>query len=223
MKVLKYQIWHVMAILILLFGIKQMVLFDEAIFNGSFWGLHTKEWFIIAVAIPIIHQIYVVLCWRFELYYKALTKLFGKKAFKMYQIGFFILFVGRFLLLIVLALSNKNTISLNPIGKYSLLAVFTLVGLYAFYSVKTYFGLDRAAGLDHFDKSVSKLPFVKKGIFKYTENGMYKYAFLIFYIPGLVYESKAALLVALYSHIYIWVHYFCTELPDIKVIYKSNY
>lgn len=87
--------------------------------------------------------------------------------------------------------------------------------------------MERAAGKDHFDPSIAKLPFVKKGIFRYTNNGMYIYAFLIFYLPAILYQSGAALLVAIFSHIYIWVHYYCTELPDIKKIYspypnKSN-
>jgi len=85
-----------------------------------------------------------------------------------------------------------------------------------------FFGTDRAAGLDHFDKSISELPYVKKGIYKYTNNGMYLYAFFIVYLPGLLLFSKAALLIAIYSHIYIWVHYFFTESLDMKVIYKAQ-
>ena len=29
----------------------------------------------------------------------------------------------------------------------------------------------------------------------------------------------AALVVAMFSHAYIWVHYFCTERPELRVIY----
>ena len=31
-----------------------------------------------------------------------------------------------------------------------------------------------------------------------------------------------ALVVALFSHAYIWVHYFCTDRPDMKLIYGSE-
>jgi hypothetical protein len=31
--------------------------------------------------------------------------------------------------------------------------------------------------------------------------------------------SWAALVVAIFSHAYIWVHYFCTERLDLKLIY----
>jgi len=50
---------------------------------------------------------------------------------------------------------------------------------------------------------------------------MYIFGFFILWIPGLLLLSKAALLVALFNHIYIWVHYYFTELPDIKVIYGN--
>ena len=60
---------------------------------------------------------------------------------------------------------------------------------------------------------------MKKGIFRYTDNGMYIYGLMILYLPGLLLLSKAAMVVALFNHIYIWVHYYCTERPDMKVIY----
>ena len=40
--------------------------------------------------------------------------------------------------------------------------------------------------------------------------------------PGLYASSQAALLAAAFNHAYIWVHYFCTELPDMKRIYGDQ-
>jgi hypothetical protein len=94
------------------------------------------------------------------------------------------------------------------------------LALYLFYSVKKYFSFDRAFGIDHFVKGYNE-PFVKKGIFRYTDNGMYIFGFLVLYIPALLLFSKAALLVAVFNHIYIWAHYFFTEKPDMKIIYKN--
>ncbi len=95
--------------------------------------------------------------------------------------------------------------------------------IYLFYSVEKYFGLDRACGMDHFYPEIAKdEPFVKQGIFKYTTNGMYKYGFLVLWIPGILLQSKAAIFIALYSHIYIWIHYYTTELPDIRIIYGER-
>ena len=86
-------------------------------------------------------------------------------------------------------------------------------------SVKRYFGFKRAFGVDHFDPSYRSVPFVKKGIFRFTGNGMYTFGFFLLWIPGLWYASISALCVALFNHLYIWVHYYSTELPDIKRIY----
>ena len=87
------------------------------------------------------------------------------------------------------------------------------------YSVVHYFGMDRAYGIDHFDPAYRDKPFVKQGMFKYTDNAMYKFGFLILWSIALFTLSKAALLAAAFNHLYIWVHFYFTELPDIRQIY----
>jgi protein-S-isoprenylcysteine O-methyltransferase Ste14 len=90
------------------------------------------------------------------------------------------------------------------------------------YSVFHYFGVDRAYGEDHFKTAKYRnKSFVKQGMFKYTDNAMYKFGFLILWAIALVFLSKAALLAAAFNHLYIWVHFYFTELPDIKHIYGS--
>lgn len=220
MKVFEKQGWHLIILLLFLVGIQRLVQNNLEFLKGSLWGYSTKNWCIMAISIPILHQVYVLFCWRLELHYKLLTKKIGKNVFNLYLVGFFILFVSRMIFLWLLAISNRSTFRLNKIILIVAFAAMTLLVVYAFYSVKKYFGFKRAAGLDHFDPSIAELPFVKEGIFKHTKNGMYKYAFLAFYLPGLLMQSKLALLVAVFSHLYIWVHYYCTELPDIKRIYS---
>ncbi len=221
MKIFERQIWHISILLLLIAGILIFVQLNKVMLSGSLWNIQTSTWLIVAVAIPIIHQVYVLLCWRLELHYRLLSRKIGPKAFRIYTVGFFIPFIGRMLSIIILAVSNKDTFHLDPFLRYSISGFITIIAIYAFYSVKKYFGMDRAAGKDHFDSDIAKLPFVKKGIFRYTNNGMYLYAFLIIYLPAILYQSGAALLVAIFSHIYIWVHYYCTELPDIKKIYNN--
>ena len=199
--------------------------YDKTVLDGEFLNIRTKSWLIISVLSPIIHQIYVVICWRTELYYKGLSKAFGSidNAFLGYKIGFAVLILSRLISIIILAFSNKETLDdVNSNIINATLLIITLPAIYLFYSVRKYFGIDRAFGLDHFvPDEIKKIPFVKKGIFKYTSNGMYIYGFLILWIPGLILMSKAALLIALFNHLYIWVHYYFTELPDIKTIYKD--
>jgi hypothetical protein len=131
--------------------------------------------------------------------------------------------MARPLSIILVALSNRDTLGLNPVVTFTLAVVLLIPWGYLEYSVRQYFGWDRAMGKDHFDIAYRTLPFVRQGMFRYTRNGMYTFGFLILWIIALVFLSQAALLVALFTHLYIWVHYYCTELPDMHTIYgKKN-
>ncbi|MBT8326637.1 MAG: hypothetical protein KJP21_02875, partial [Bacteroidia bacterium] len=153
----------------------------------------------------------------------SLSKAFGDKGFKLFKFGFAFLILSRPVTITLLAISNATTMHLNPTFAYIISAILFIPAAYLFYSVKKYFGMDKAFGIDHFKPNeMENEPFVKKGIFKYTSNGMYVYGFFILWIPGFLFLSKAALLVALFNHIYIWVHYYFTELPDIKTIYADK-
>jgi protein-S-isoprenylcysteine O-methyltransferase Ste14 len=166
-----------------------------------------------------MHQIYVWFCWRTQLHYSLITRLFGRSGFTYYSIIFAILAISRFIAVLFLAISNKNSFNVNPIVSYGLSLVFGLLVLYVLYSIVRYFTFRRALGVDHFDVSYRNAGLVTKGIFRFTRNPMYIFALLILWIPGLLLSSEAALTVALFSHIYIWIHYFCTEKPDMKQIY----
>jgi len=48
---------------------------------------------------------------------------------------------------------------------------------------------------------------------------MYVFAFLLFWALGVGCDSSAALLVAAFSHAYIWVHFHATEKPDMRFLY----
>jgi len=223
MKIWKYQFWHILILAILLLALNFLYKTTSGFLEGSLWNISTKSWFVAAVLLPIIHQFYVLIFWRSELYYKSISKLFGKNGFKIYKIGFAILILSRPVLITLLAIANAATININPVFTYLLSIILLIPAIYLFYSVRTYFGIDRAMGIDHFHpEKYRNKPFVKKGIFKYTGNGMYIYGFFILWIPGILLQSKAALLLALFNHIYIWVHYYFTELPDIKIIYNKT-
>jgi hypothetical protein len=222
MKIFKHQQWHFLILFALLAGIYFYAQTDTDIFKGELWGWSTSTWLLFAILSPILHHIYVFVFWRWELYYKGMTNTFGEKGFKLFKVGFAILILSRLVTIILLAFSNANSLQANHIVIYTLAAILFIPAAYLFYSIRKYFGFDRAFGIDHFEpKKYKNVPFVKKGIFKYTSNGMYIYGFFILWIPGLLLFSKAALLVALFNHIYIWVHYYFTELPDIKEIYKA--
>lgn len=221
-KIFKYQFWHLLILVALLVVIGIVATSSPDVLLGSFWNLSTRFWFWLAIAVPIIHQIYVLLIWRFELYQRTFSKRFGvSKAFRIYSAGFSFLFVSRLIVIIFLSLSSKNTLSIDPAIPYGLIILITPVVIYLFYSVKKFFTIERAYGIDHFDENYNE-PYVKQGIFKYTDNGMYVFGLMVLYLPGLLLFSKAAILVALFNHAYIWVHYYFTERPDMIEIYGKT-
>lgn len=175
--------------------------------------------FWIAVAIPVAHQLFVWLTWRLELRSSTTSKTIG---FGGYLAGFFLLFIGRFISLLVLAWLDRGSLKLHALPMAFATTLLALFGGYALYSVKRYFGMIRAAGADHFDLRYRDMPLVKEGIFRFTDNGMYIYAFLLFWAIAVGFNSSAAFGVAAYSHAYIWVHFFATEKPDMAYLYTAD-
>jgi hypothetical protein len=212
---------HYILLIVLLLGV--YFLATGGVLSGQLWGVSTQTWLWIAVAIPVLHQIVVALLWRAELYHHKMTEWFGDKAFLIYKVLFTILFVGRPITLILLGISNANTLNLNPVISYPIAIILFILFAYTMYSVVHYFGMDRAYGIDHFNPSIYKdKPFVKQGMFKYTNNAMYKFGFLGLWVIGFAFLSKAVLLAAAFNHLYIWVHFYFTELPDIQHIYGNS-
>lgn len=172
-----------------------------------------------AVAFPVAHQVYVWLAWRLELASGWTSKAVG---FGGYVAIFFVLFGGRFVSLIALGWLDRGSLQLPPGARVAIAALLLVPGIYAMYSVARYFGMARAAGADHFDPRVRDLPPVREGIFRFTANGMYFYAFLLFWAISILLDSSAALVVAGFSHAYIWVHFHATEKPDMAFLYGSS-
>lgn len=209
---------HLGLLAVLLAAVGIVVSRFGAAIEGSLWGVSTSAWFWIAVGSAIAHQGYTWLAWRLQLHAGAFTRAFGKAGFRAYRFVFGILGVSR-LLIIPLAVANRGSLELPGVLQWGVSGVFLLLSGYLFYSVIRYFGINRAAGLDHFDLEAQHWPLVEKGIFRFTSNGMYAFGFLAVWIPGLALESAAALLAAAFQHAYIWVHYVCTEKPDMERIY----
>jgi phospholipid methyltransferase len=174
-----------------------------------FWG---------AVAAPVVHQIYVWLSWRLELRRAAISKTIG---FRGYVVIFFVLFSGRFISLLALAWADRGSLNLSILLVAIVTMLLAVPGIYAMYSVNRYFGMARAAGADHFDSKYRNMPLVEKGIFRFTNNGMYLYAFLLFWAIAVGFNSSAALAVAAFSHVYIGVHFYATEKPDMDLLYNA--
>lgn len=222
MKLIFEKQWlHAFALVLLLFGARQAFTL-EGMSSGDFCGIGTSQWFWAAIGFAVAHQVFVWFCWRIQLYGRWLDNAFGKLSFPAYASVFFMLGSFRVAAVFALAISNRDTL-LMDIAILRMLAVILLIpAIYLLYSVIRYFGFTRALGADHFDEKYRMLPLVRRGIFRFTDNGMYTYGFLFLWAIALWYASTAALCAALFNHLYIWVHYFATELPDMKRIYGDT-
>lgn len=190
--------------------------------QGELFGLGTPFWLWLGVAIAVVHQVYVWLIWRLELHNKAISPMFGGRGFRAYTVGFAILGIARIIAVFFIAYANRDTFVL-PVELARVLAIImALPAIYLFYSVRRYFTFDRAFGDDHFDPAARERPFETRGIFKYTSNGMYVYGFFLLWAAALWFNSTAGLIVALFNHAYVWVHYFATERPDFRHIYSDQ-
>ncbi len=212
----RHQIWNLGGTIILLYMGTQLVDLDNNI--NTFLGISALNWFMIAMTIPLIHQTYVWVCWRSEICWKSISNTIG---FKGYVIIFFILIISR-LSAIVLCFVDYGSLYKPGLLAWILSIILFIPGVYTMYSVKKYFGFLRAAGADHFDLKYKDMPFERRGIFKWTPNAMYVFAIGIPFAFAVATGSQSMFVVAIYTYISIWLHYFCTEKVDFKVIYKVN-
>ncbi len=221
MKILYKQGYHLLSA-VLLAGLVWAGARGNAL-TGSFGGVSTGTWLVLAVLFPIMHQVYVVVCWRGELYYSWLSKALGEKAFTAWGVGFMILFLARPLTVLALGISNQGSLPIPPWLNFPLITICLGVTAYMAYSFLKYFGVERALGMDHFNpQAFIGQPLIREGIFAWSSNAMYTFAFLALWTIGLIFQSKAALLAAGFNHLFVWAHYFFTEYPDMQVIYGED-
>jgi hypothetical protein len=220
-KILEKQGWHLLAASLL--AALVWLAAREMDLSGTALGLSTGAWLALSVALPILHQFYVVLLWRGEYYFQWLSSRFGEHAFRVWAAGFMILFLSRPITILALGVADRGSQPIAPWLNLILIGLSAFVTIYMAYSFVKFFGAKRALGMDHFQPDIYRdLPFVREGIFRWSSNAMYTFAFLALWMIGLIFQSRAALLGALFNHLYIWAHYYFTELPDMRAIYGGS-
>ncbi len=188
--------------------------------NGSTWlGIPDTTWFSAAILVVTIHQITGWFVFRTQLIFSLFSRLFGKYDMAVWGSIFFPLFLLRPLLTLALGLADAGSLSSFRGLQVALGVILLAPVIYTGWSIEKYFGIPRALGGDHFRQHYREMPLVREGVFKYSTNAMYTFAFLLFWAIALLTGSRAALAVALFQHAYIWVHMYCTEDPDMRVIY----
>ncbi len=220
-RIFKYQGYH-----LLLYVVIGAVLYSAITQfpdgHRKIWGLSAREMVLLSWIFAALHQGWIVFFWRTELYLGKISAWFGRGGFLIFRIGFVIFASCRLLLLIPISLATAQTASIPRGVSVALIVVTTPFILWGLYSVFVYFGATRAFGADHFDPAYSDSTLEKRGIFKYIPNSMYTVVLLLIYHPGLFWHSWPGLIAAAAHHALVWVHYFCTEKPDMKEIYGKT-
>ncbi len=152
MKIFERQLEHIISLLVLVFGV-YWASGAEGILTGSLFGMDTAFWFWLAITIPIVHQIFVLIIWRAELYYSTITRTFGGRGFTYNSVVFMILLVARPITITFLASSNQGSSHTNLRILHLITLVLLVPILYLLYSLVKYFGVKRALGIDHFEAS----------------------------------------------------------------------
>ena len=184
-----------------------------------FLGLSATCWARTSIALALAHQITVAIVFRLQLHKNLMTRLFGGRDMQIWAMIFMPLLLARPLTLI--ATGWADTV---PITDYRTLEIILGLALlvpafWAMHSTVVHFTLPRALSGDHFRDSFLAMPKVDKGVFKYTDNGMYGVVFLGLWGIALLFGSWNALVLAAFQQAYIWVHMYTTEAPDMRRIY----
>jgi protein-S-isoprenylcysteine O-methyltransferase Ste14 len=215
------QQYHVLALaglIMMLFGASWI----PGMLTGEFWGVTTTTWLITTVTVVILHQVYLWFCWRSELQYQLLTDFLGTNAFPIYGSIAFSFLIVRPSMVLITAISNQQSIPLSAWFRWIVSALFTFLFAWTLYSLFKHFSLTRVLGADHFYRELRNNGLVERGLFRYLPHPMYSIGMLGMWIPGLIFESQAALVLALFQHLYIWVHHYTLEQPDMDQIYNEE-
>ena len=130
--------------------------------------------------------------------------------------------IARPVTVILVGWADDAPIGLPRIAEYVLGGLCIALAAWTMHSVLKYFTIRRAVGGDHFRDEIAAMPMVQEGAFKYTSNAMYGVAFLGLWGFAFLFGSWNALIVAFFQHCYIWVHWYCTEKPDMEWIYGNR-
>lgn len=174
------------------------------------------------VAVVVAHQVTVWLVWRLQLCFGLLSRLLGRADLVVWGVIFFPFLGARVVLLVLVGLGDFGTLGLSRPLEVGVGLVLLLPALYTLWSVLRHFGLVRAMGGDHFRERYRHMELVKEGIFRYSTNAMYTFGFAGLWALAFLLSSPAALALALFQHAYIWVHMYCTERPDLEMLYGET-
>lgn len=215
-EIFRGQFQHIMITILLTVGAISLLAQGE-----SFLGISSMNWAYITIGAAIFHQSLVAVVFRLQLHLNLMVRLFGDRALKIWGFIFLPLLAIRPILILCTGLADTGSLEGNRSLQLIAGLLLLLPTVYGMHSVLKYFTLNRALGGDHFYDEYANMPMVKEGIFKFSGNAMYSFVFLGLWAIALLTGSWNAMILALFQHAYIWVHMYCTEDPDMKIIYAD--
>jgi hypothetical protein len=190
--------------------------------GGRWLGIPDSSWFLALIVLVIVHQVVAWLVWRSQLCFSLFTEVFGDYDILVWALIFFPLLLLRPLLMLGLGIADSGSMGAFRGLQVAIGLLLLVPAIYTLWSVPKYFGVQRALGGDHFREEYRGIPLVREGAFKYSANAMYTLGFLGLWAIAFLTGSIAALAAALFQHAYIWVHWYCTEQPDMRAIHGNG-
>lgn len=216
----KGQFQHILLLACLVPGV---IYLASPVLDDSTWlGISDRTWFYATILLAIVHQVVGWFVLRFQLVLSLFSRLFGKYDMIIWGIIFFPLMFLRPVFTLGLGIADFGSLEHFRVIQIMVGLILLIPAIYTGWSIEKYFGVPRALGGDHFRQKYRDMPLVKEGAFKYNSNAMYTFAFLLFWAIALLTGSIAALAAALFQHAYIWVHMYCTENPDMEILYDKS-
>jgi len=216
------QDWHFVLMALLVVSVNAVMDRFPFYFLGESWGLHAGTWLWIGIIAAILHQLYVMLIWRTQLETRWLTVNLPRIGYIAYYIDYTMMLVARLGAIILTATANREILIIPETARWVTVLALVVPCIWLLYSIARHYSFKRLAGADHFEPGYRDRSWTRKGIFRFVPNAVYVFGPLAFYIPGILMASPASLLLALFNHIYVWIHYYCTELPDLRRIYGPD-
>ncbi len=209
--VFEKQEWHFVILSLILVITNYIIISYPAFFGGSLWSISTITWLWMSIAASVIHQIYVMLIWRTQLKYQWLTSILPKFGYIAFVIDYMLLLLLRVCLLVIVALANSESLEISFNLRCLFFIVTTIIIVVGFFSL--YFKTGKLYwlfGYEYFFPSKMKNREVSMHI--YYRKICYVIFSLALYLPGIMFSSFAALVLALINTVYILVHCYCTEV-----------
>lgn len=185
-------------------------------------GFTAPQWATLSIGLAVVHQVLVAGVFRAQLHRNFLSQIWGDDDIHIWTRIFLPLLIARPITVFLTGWSDDVPIGLPRWLEIGAGLICVGLAIYGMQSVVRHFTIRRAVGGDHFRDEIAAMPLVSEGIFKYTQNAMYGVIFLGLWGIALLFDSWNALVLALFQHVYIWVHMYCTEKPDMGWIYGDR-